>query len=200
MRRDWLDDPSLQWEALRLVDAQLGHEIDPMSLDVIGGAAGTVLGLCAIDHRLGSDRHLEEARRLGDHLLKHAHRGDEGWSWTTMPPLAEEQQDLTGYSHGTAGIALALLELSVRTGDARFLEGALGGFAYERATLLRRAAELARLPLVRVSESAAARLLAGLVPRRAGHRPLPRSARSRSPVTRPIAAKPNRPSPGRTGL
>jgi len=128
----WLDDPSLQWEALRLVDAQLGHEIDPMSLDVIGGAAGTVLGLSAIDHRLGSDRHIEEARRLGDHLLKHAHRGDEDWSWTTMPPLAEEQKDLTGYSHGAAGIALALLELFVRTGDARFLEGALGGFAYER--------------------------------------------------------------------
>ena len=128
----WLDEPSLQWEALRLVDAQLGHEIDPMSLDMIGGAAGTVLGLSAIDHRLGNDRHLVEARRLGDHLLKHAHRGDEGWSWTTMPPLAGEQKDLTGYSHGTAGIALALLELFVRTGDARFLEGALGGFAYER--------------------------------------------------------------------
>ena len=128
----WLDDPSLQWEALRLVDAQLGHEIDPMSLDVIGGAAGTVLGLSAIDHRLGNHRHLKEACRLGDHLLKHAHRGDEGWSWTTMPPLAEAQKDLTGYSHGAAGIALALLELFVRTRDARFLEGALGGFAYER--------------------------------------------------------------------
>jgi lantibiotic modifying enzyme len=128
----FLDDPSLQREALRLVDVQLGHEIDPMSLDVIGGAAGAILGLCAIDRRLGDDRHLAEARRLGGHLLKHAHRGDGGWSWTTMPPLAEAQKDLTGYSHGTAGIALALLELFVRTRDARFLEGALGGFAYER--------------------------------------------------------------------
>jgi lantibiotic modifying enzyme len=45
---------------------------------------------------------------------------------------AEPQNDLTGYSHGAAGIALALLELHARTGDDRFREGALGGFAYER--------------------------------------------------------------------
>jgi lantibiotic modifying enzyme len=127
-----LGEPSLEREALRLVDEQLGHELDPMSLDVISGAAGGVLGLCAIDHRLGGDRYLEEARRLGDHLLANANRGDEGWSWTTMPPLGPEQKDLTGYSHGAAGIALALLELFARTRDARYLEGALGGFAYER--------------------------------------------------------------------
>lgn len=127
-----LDDPALEREALRLVDAQRGHDLDPLSLDVISGAAGAILGLFAIDGRLGNGRYLEEARRLGDHLLANARRSDEAWSWTTMPPLAEEQKDLTGYSHGTAGIALALLELFVRTNDARFMEGALGGFAYER--------------------------------------------------------------------
>lgn len=127
-----LDEPSLEREALRLVDEQLGHELDPMSLDVISGAAGAVLGLHAIDRRLGDDRYLGEARRLGRHLLANARRGGEGWSWTTLPPLGAEQKDLTGYSHGAAGIALALLELFVRTRDDRFLEGALGGFAYER--------------------------------------------------------------------
>lgn len=127
-----LDEPSLQREALRLLDTQLGHDIDPMSLDVISGAAGAILGLAAIDGRLGDDRYLEEARRLGDHLLTNAHRGAEGWSWTTMPPLAPEQRDLTGYSHGAAGIALALVELFTRTNDIRYLEGALAGFAYER--------------------------------------------------------------------
>lgn len=127
-----LDEPSLEREALRLVDGQLGHELDPMSLDVISGAAGAILGLSAIDRRLGGDRYLPEACRLGEHLLTNARRGDEGWSWTTMPPLGPEQKDLTGYSHGAAGIALALLELFVRTRDARYLEGALGGFAYER--------------------------------------------------------------------
>ncbi len=128
-----LDDPSLKREAVRLVDAQLGHEIGPMSLDLLGGAAGAILGLAAIDRRLGGDRYLDEARRLGEHLLAHAHHGGDAWSWTTMPPLGpQEQKDLAGYSHGAAGIALALLELSLRTGEARFKEGALGGFAYER--------------------------------------------------------------------
>ncbi len=127
------DEPSLKKEALRLVDGQIGHEIDPMSLDVISGAAGAIAGLCAIDQRLGGDRYLDEARRLGEHLLTHSHRDDDAWSWTTMPTLgSQEQKDLAGYSHGAAGIALALLELFVRTKDDRFMESALGGFAYER--------------------------------------------------------------------
>ncbi|MEA2338173.1 MAG: lantibiotic biosynthesis protein, partial [Thermoanaerobaculia bacterium] len=128
-----LHEPSLKQEALRLIDGALGHEIDPMSLDIISGAAGAIVGLCATDRRMGGDRYLAEARRFGEHLLTHAHRDGEAWSWTTMAPLGpEEQRDLTGYSHGTAGIAVALLELHARTNDERFREGALGAFAYER--------------------------------------------------------------------
>ena len=128
-----LDDPALKEEAFHLVDSQLGHELDPMSLDVLGGAAGAILGLGAIDRRFVTQRYLGEARRLGEHLLAHAHRDGEAWSWTTMPPLgAQEQKDLAGYSHGTAGIGLALLDLSVRSGDPRFHEAARGAFAYER--------------------------------------------------------------------
>ncbi len=128
-----LEDSWLKHEALRLVDGQLGHEIDPMSLDVISGAAGAIAGLFAIDRRLGGDRYLDEARRLGEHLLTHAHRDDDAWSWTTMPPMGpQDHKDLAGYSHGAAGIALSLLELFIRTDDTRFQEGALGGFAYER--------------------------------------------------------------------
>jgi len=129
-----LDDRLLKREALRLVDRQLGHELEPMSLDIIAGAAGAITGLCAIDRRIGGDRFLNEARRLGEHLLTHAHRSDDIRSWTTMAPMGPTpQKDLAGYSHGAAGIALALLELHARTKDARFLEAALGGFAYERA-------------------------------------------------------------------
>ena len=114
----------LQDEAFRLIDAQLGHELDPMSLDVIAGAAGAILGLFTF-----GDRYLDEARRMGEHLLAHARRDGEAISWTTMPGNA---RDLTGYSHGTSGIALALLELHARTGDERYREAAQGAFAYER--------------------------------------------------------------------
>jgi len=128
-----LHEPSFKREALRLIDEQLGHEIDPTSLDVISGAAGAIAGLCAVDRHLRSDRYLAEAKRLGEHILTQAHRDDDAWSWTTLAPLGtEEQRDLTGYSHGTAGIAVALLELHARTHDDRYLEGALGAFAYER--------------------------------------------------------------------
>lgn len=128
-----LDEPLLKREALRLVDAQLGHELEPMSLDVIGGAAGAIFGLSAIDARLGSDRYLGEAKRMGEHLLSAAHCDGDAVSWTTMPPVGPgDQKDLAGYSHGAAGIALALLQLSLRTGDARFHDAAHGGFAYER--------------------------------------------------------------------
>jgi lantibiotic modifying enzyme len=39
--------------------------------------------------------------------------------------------DLTGFSHGAAGIALSLLELWGITKEARFREVAEAGFSYE---------------------------------------------------------------------
>ena len=124
-----LGDASLKQEGFRLVDGQLGHELDPLSLDVIGGAAGAISGLLVIDER----RYLGEALRLGEHLLQHARRDGEAVSWTTMLPMGPgEQQDLAGYSHGAAGIGVALLELWARTGDPRWREAAEGAFAYER--------------------------------------------------------------------
>lgn len=119
------DDRSYERESRRLVDGQLGHELEPMALDVIGGAAGAIAGLFAID----AERYLEEAKRLGDFLLARANRDGDALSWTTMPG---NQRDLTGYSHGAAGIAVALLELSVRTNDGKYREAAEAGFAYER--------------------------------------------------------------------
>lgn len=119
------DDRSYERESRRLVDGQLGHELEPMALDVIGGAAGAIAGLFAID----AERYLEEAKRLGDFLLARANRDGDALSWTTMPG---NQRDLTGYSHGAAGIAVALLELSARTNDGKYREAAEAGFAYER--------------------------------------------------------------------
>lgn len=119
------DDRAYEREARRLVDEQLGHELEPMALDVIGGAAGAIVGLLAID----PERYLDEAKRHGDFLLARANRDRDALSWTTMPG---NQRDLTGYSHGAAGIAVALLELYVRTNDGRYFEAAEAGFAYER--------------------------------------------------------------------
>src|SRR5581483_2271946 len=57
-------------------------------------------------------------------------RGDEGWSWRTVGGM---RRNLTGFSHGTAGIGWALLELWSATGEERFRGGALEAFRYERS-------------------------------------------------------------------
>ena len=44
----------------------------------------------------------------------------------------DSPRDLTGYSHGTAGIALAFLELHAKTGEQRFRDAAEQAFRNER--------------------------------------------------------------------
>ena len=57
----------------------------------------------------------------------------EGWSWKTIDiPGQAGLRNLTGFSHGTAGIGWALLELSSATGEARFRSAAEEAFRYER--------------------------------------------------------------------
>jgi lantibiotic modifying enzyme len=102
---------------------------DARAVDVIVGSAGAIPVLLGLARRLERPALAELAARHGAFLLDAAHRGPQGWSWHTldMPVRAE----LTGYSHGAAGIGLALLELAAATGEARFGEGAEEAFRYE---------------------------------------------------------------------
>jgi lantibiotic modifying enzyme len=100
--------------------------------DVIAGSAGAILGLLDLAARgQGADNLVARARRYGEHLVASAHRRPQGWSWNTLPGAVRDH--LTGYAHGAAGIALALLELARVTGEARFAEAAHEGFRYERS-------------------------------------------------------------------
>jgi type 2 lantibiotic biosynthesis protein LanM len=99
-------------------------------LDVVGGAAGAIPALIMLQRRERPHDLIAIASRLGEHLLAAARKSDAGWSWNTLD--GQTQHDLTGFSHGTAGIAWALLELFAATGDTRFREAAERGFAYER--------------------------------------------------------------------
>ncbi len=98
-------------------------------LDVVAGAAGAVLGLLALHAWTGDTQPLEQALRCGRHLL--AQRIEtpfnaRAWSVRGCVPL-------TGFAHGAAGIAYALLRLHAATGETEFLEAALEGVAYEDA-------------------------------------------------------------------
>jgi lantibiotic modifying enzyme len=100
-------------------------------LDLLNGTSGTLLGLLALSELLDEPELVAAAGRLGDGLLEAAEEDELGLSWgsRTMPT----QHNLTGLSHGAAGIALALIELHRATGDARFARGAERAFDYEQS-------------------------------------------------------------------
>jgi type 2 lantibiotic biosynthesis protein LanM len=104
-------------------------EPDPRTLDLIGGSAGAIAVLLHLYRARGGLRWLEAAARHGDLLLAEAERADNGWSWKT----SHGSRNLTGFSHGTAGIGWALCELWNATGEARFRAAALEAFRYERS-------------------------------------------------------------------
>ena len=97
------------------------------NLDVIGGAAGAILSLLALWRQTGETELLEKAVLCGERLLEM--RTAEG-AWLTIA-----RRPLAGFSHGAAGIGLALLRLHAAAPDTRFQAAALAGFAYERTLL-----------------------------------------------------------------
>jgi lantibiotic modifying enzyme len=97
------------------------------NLDVMGGSAGAILSLLALWQQTGETELLEKAVLCGERLLEM--RTTEG-SWLTVA-----RHPLAGFSHGAAGIGLALLRLHAATPDTRFQQAALAGFAYERTLL-----------------------------------------------------------------
>jgi hypothetical protein len=123
-----LDEPDLLEEARRIALLISEERIaSDQVLDVIGGAAGTILGLTALYEAVPDREILERAIACGEHLLETRTENETGHrAWVT-----DEGLRTTGYSHGTAGIVYALLRLYEHTRDARLLETAKEAIAYE---------------------------------------------------------------------
>jgi type 2 lantibiotic biosynthesis protein LanM len=98
--------------------------------DIMGGAAGCIAGLLSLYRCAPSLDVLAAAVMCGDRLLECARPvgSSVGWASRTAPSAM-----LTGFSHGAAGIAWSLLELSALTGEARFRETAVKAMDYERS-------------------------------------------------------------------
>jgi len=97
--------------------------------DVISGAAGAILGLLTLHQAIADPVVLEQAVTCGYHLLNHRIASDAGLKvWKTL-----NGKLLTGFSHGAAGIAYALLRLYEITQNTVFLEAATEAIAYERS-------------------------------------------------------------------
>jgi type 2 lantibiotic biosynthesis protein LanM len=123
-------DPSLFSEAEALLDRIAGLVDSDKYLDIIGGAAGCVLAMRSMYACKPSTSTLRVARACGERLLKTAQHTQAGITWNCGNNAAS---GLTGFAHGNAGIAYALLELATVTGERRFESAALQGIEHERS-------------------------------------------------------------------
>jgi type 2 lantibiotic biosynthesis protein LanM len=108
-------------------------------LDVVGGAAGAIAALLALERARAASgirgtaggprgRPLDAARRCGEFLLGRALVSEEGLGWRTRVGGDDPQ---IGFSHGGAGIGWALAALGARTGEPRFRDAARRTFRFE---------------------------------------------------------------------
>ena len=123
------DQPHLATEAEAIVERLPALIERDTQFDIMGGAAGCVAGLLALNRCFPSRRALAAAVLCGDHLLAHAQPMRRGIAWLQKGVASKP---LAGFSHGTAGIAWALLELFAATGELRFQSTALAAIEYER--------------------------------------------------------------------
>jgi len=96
--------------------------------DVVRGAAGCILGLLSLDPAGRDPVVLEKAWLCVEHLLAHrivSPGGHRTWAQKRSAPT-------TGFAHGAAGVALALLSLHRVSPDARLPAAAAEAIAFER--------------------------------------------------------------------
>lgn len=98
--------------------------------DVIGGAAGCLAALNVLYTLRPEPFLLNIMVECGNWLVKNSKPMATGLTWLT--PLGPEQ-GLTGFSHGAAGMAWALLHLATRTGREDFRQTAQQAIAYEQS-------------------------------------------------------------------
>lgn len=124
------------------------------SHDVVAGAAGAILGLLALHESTGDAGLLERAYLCGQHLLERR-------SPSAAGPRAWANRDgrlLTGFGHGAAGIAYALLRLHAAGPDGQLVAAAQEAIAYERGMF---SPVAGNWPDLRASESDAASFMCG---------------------------------------
>ncbi|GHO85588.1 type 2 lanthipeptide synthetase LanM family protein [Dictyobacter formicarum] len=123
-----LDEPDLldgASQAACLITAD--HIYADQVLDISGGAAGALLGLLALYNASSDPAILDQAVLCGQHLLQEQVPSQTGQrTWKTIGGRL-----LTGFSHGAAGIAYALLRLYAVTQQTHFLAAASEGIGYE---------------------------------------------------------------------
>lgn len=124
---DLLDDERYRRradDAVHLVTDDLIEADD--DFDVMDGSAGTLLGLLAHHERHGGSAALERAKACGERLLEGRVTVGGHRVWET-----NDDEPLTGFSHGSAGIAYALARLAAVTDESRYVEAVREALEFE---------------------------------------------------------------------
>ncbi len=130
---DMLNDASLHDLAGRAATLITPEEIAAdRRLDVLGGAAGALLGLLTLYETNGDADLLARADACGRHVLACRTESESGHRvWRTL-----DGRLLNGFSHGSAGFAFALSRLYRATGQQAYLDAAQEAMAFERAAFV----------------------------------------------------------------
>ncbi|MBS3028139.1 MAG: type 2 lantipeptide synthetase LanM [Dolichospermum sp. DET50] len=127
---EFLEMPSLledAQEAASLISPKWINE--DKHLDVVSGSAGAILALLALYQKTNAAEILAKAICCGEHLLHTRTSNNKGFrAWHQIGA-----DFVTGFSHGAAGIAYALLRLYKATDDNRFFKMARESVAYEQS-------------------------------------------------------------------
>ncbi|MGB7752744.1 MAG: lanthionine synthetase LanC family protein, partial [Candidatus Acidiferrales bacterium] len=125
-----LRDDDLLRSAMRIVRRCQREKLESWELDFMFGKAGTIVGLLILREMLDAPALLDLCLPLARKILRKANKSKVGYSWPSSAMPA--RRNLTGFSHGAAGIGYALLELFLATGDSKYRRAAESAFAYER--------------------------------------------------------------------
>jgi hypothetical protein len=104
-------------------------------LDLLSGCAGLLVALTTLHAVIDRPWVLDRARRSADGILARSEPVADGHAWPTTNAAGEAC--LTGFAHGSTGIAYALLSLVTVTGDARYRAAVEAAWRYERSWLVR---------------------------------------------------------------
>ncbi len=115
-----------------MLDSLEQCDLSESGIDILAGCAGAIPVLIA-QHTNNGERYIRAAKKIADYLIQIAHKTDKGWSWNTLNSHSKDSaNNLTGFSHGTAGIAWAFIELYNVTKEEKYLQAAYKAFDYER--------------------------------------------------------------------
>lgn len=119
---DLIADAAIAARRIRTAQIEKDERLDAMS-----GAAGAIPALLACHAATADEQILATAIACGRHLLQR--RAPDPFGFRTWPTL--EKRHITGFSHGAAGIAYALLQLYKVAGDAGFYRAAADAVGFE---------------------------------------------------------------------